>query len=146
MAESEAGILQLYNSTFLIVSCSPLHDAGERSDGRGGRTGARGRAVQVGPIKPTLKAPGTQRFKLEYDVLLSSFAFILSLRRFTAAAAVGGPGGGDEGMEAFFSEVAVVKGIMERIRRALAKLQASHEAGPRASCQSPCHLNMTVCS
>ena len=49
-----------------------------------------------------------------------------------AAAAAGGPGGGDEGMEAFFSEVAVVKGIMERIRRALAKLQASHEAGARA--------------
>jgi len=31
----------------------------------------RGRAVQVAPIKPTLKAPGTKRLKLNYDKLLS---------------------------------------------------------------------------
>ena len=34
-----------------------------------------GKAVQVDPIKPTLKAPGTKRFKVKYDKLLSSFAF-----------------------------------------------------------------------
>lgn len=33
------------------------------------------------------------------------------------------PGGGDKGMESFFSEVALVKGILERIRRSLLKLQ-----------------------
>mmetsp|Transcript_16013 Transcript_16013/g.39358 ORF Transcript_16013/g.39358 Transcript_16013/m.39358 type:complete len:328 (-) Transcript_16013:67-1050(-) len=37
------------------------------------------------------------------------------------------PGGGVKGMDAFFSEVALVKSILERIRRALVKLQGSHE-------------------
>jgi hypothetical protein len=36
--------------------------------------------VQVDPIKPTLKAPGTKYFKLEYDELLSSFALKFNLR------------------------------------------------------------------
>jgi hypothetical protein len=39
--------------------------------------------VQVDPIKPTLKPPGTKRLKLEFDVLLSNFAFKLNLRRYT---------------------------------------------------------------
>jgi hypothetical protein len=38
--------------------------------------------VQVDPIKPTLKAPGTKRLKLNYDAPLSSFAFKLDLRRY----------------------------------------------------------------
>jgi len=38
--------------------------------------------VQVDPIKPTLKAPGTKRLKLEYDVLLSNLAFKFILRRY----------------------------------------------------------------
>jgi hypothetical protein len=38
--------------------------------------------VQVDPIKPVLKAPGTKRLKLKYDVLLSSFAFNFNLRRY----------------------------------------------------------------
>ena len=42
-----------------------------------------GRAVQVEPIKPTLKAPGTKRLKLQYDVLLSSFLFKFNLRHYT---------------------------------------------------------------
>ena len=45
---------------------------------------SRGRAVQVDPVKPTLKAPGTKRLKLEYDEVLSSFAFKSNLRRYTA--------------------------------------------------------------
>jgi len=36
---------------------------------------ARGRAVQLDPIKPTLKAPGSKRLKPEDDKLLSDFAF-----------------------------------------------------------------------
>jgi hypothetical protein len=31
--------------------------------------------VQIDPIKPKLKAPGPQRLKLEFDGLLSDFAF-----------------------------------------------------------------------
>jgi len=42
-----------------------------------------GRAVQVDPIKPTLKAPGTKRLKLKYDELLSHLAFKFNLRRYT---------------------------------------------------------------
>jgi hypothetical protein len=33
-----------------------------------------------------LKAPGTKRLKLEYDVLLSNFAFGLNLRRYIMVA------------------------------------------------------------
>ena len=38
--------------------------------------------MQVDPIKPTLKAPGTQLLELQYDELLSCFAFNLNLRRY----------------------------------------------------------------
>jgi len=43
--------------------------------------------VQVDPIKPNLKAPGTKRLILKYDGLLSNFAFKFDLRRYTAAVA-----------------------------------------------------------
>jgi len=43
----------------------------------------RGRAVQVDPIKPALKAPGTKRLKLRCDVLLSTSAFKFKLRRYS---------------------------------------------------------------
>ena len=39
--------------------------------------------MQVEPIKPVLKAPGTKRLKLKYDELFSSFAFNFNLRRYT---------------------------------------------------------------
>ena len=39
--------------------------------------------MQVDPIKPTLKAPGSKLLKLKYDELLSSFAFNFNLRRYT---------------------------------------------------------------
>jgi len=39
--------------------------------------------MQVDPIKPKLKLPGTKRLKLKYDVPLSNFAFKFNLRRFT---------------------------------------------------------------
>ncbi len=42
-----------------------------------------GKPVQVDPIKPTLKAPGTKRLKLEYDEPLSNFAFKFNLRRYS---------------------------------------------------------------
>jgi len=40
----------------------------------------RGRAAQVDPIKPTLKAPGTKRLKLKCDDPLLSFGFNFNLR------------------------------------------------------------------
>ena len=42
--------------------------------------------MQVAPIKPTLKAPGTKRLKVKYDGLLSSFSFKFHLRRYTEGA------------------------------------------------------------
>ena len=38
--------------------------------------------MQVDPIKPTLKAPGTKRLNLKYDELLSDVAFKFKLRRY----------------------------------------------------------------
>ena len=38
--------------------------------------------MQVDPIKPMLKPPGTKRLKLEYDGLLSTFTFNFNLRRY----------------------------------------------------------------
>ena len=40
------------------------------------------RAEQVDPIEPTLKAPGTDRLKLKYDVPPFKFAFKFNLRRY----------------------------------------------------------------
>jgi hypothetical protein len=37
--------------------------------------------VQVDPIKPKLKPPGTQHLKLNCDILLSTFAFKINVRR-----------------------------------------------------------------
>jgi hypothetical protein len=48
----------------------------------------RGRAEQVDPIKPALKAPGTERLKPKCDKPLSKFAFNLNLRRYAEAPAV----------------------------------------------------------
>jgi len=45
--------------------------------------GRLGRAVQVDPIKPMLKAPGTKHLKLKSDELLLSFAFKFNLSRYT---------------------------------------------------------------
>ena len=39
--------------------------------------------MQVDPIKPMLKAPGTKRLKLIHGKLLSTFAFKSNLRRYT---------------------------------------------------------------
>ena len=39
--------------------------------------------MQVDPIRPTLKAPGTKRLKLIYDAPLSIVAFDLNRRRYT---------------------------------------------------------------
>jgi hypothetical protein len=43
-----------------------------------------GEAVQIDPIKPTLKAPGTKRLKLEHGEAPSHFGFKINLRRYTA--------------------------------------------------------------
>ena len=47
--------------------------------------------MQVDPIKPTLKAPGTKRLKQEQDEPLSSSAFNFNLRRYSVGAAAYAP-------------------------------------------------------
>jgi hypothetical protein len=41
--------------------------------------------VQVDPIKPKLIPPGTKHMKLLRDILLSTFAFKINLRRYNMA-------------------------------------------------------------
>jgi hypothetical protein len=50
--------------------------------------GAPGRAVQVDPIKPESKAPGTKLLTLIHDGRLSDFAFKLNLRRYSLVKAL----------------------------------------------------------
>jgi hypothetical protein len=44
----------------------------------------RGRAVQVDPVKPTLKPPGAKHLKLKHDKLPSKFAFKFNLHHYIA--------------------------------------------------------------
>ena len=39
--------------------------------------------MQVDPMKSMLKPPGTKHLKLKRDILLSTFAFKIKLRRYT---------------------------------------------------------------
>jgi hypothetical protein len=41
-----------------------------------------GRAVQVDPMKPKLKPPGTRRLKVKCQIMISTFAFKFKLRRY----------------------------------------------------------------
>ena len=41
--------------------------------------------MQVDPMKPKLKPPGTKRLKLKCDILLSKFAFTFNLHRYNEA-------------------------------------------------------------
>ena len=53
--------------------CKPLlHGHTAAGDQGCGHGGLPSRAVQVDPIKPNLKPPGTKRLKLKYDTLLSN--------------------------------------------------------------------------
>jgi len=67
----------------LSIQLAPLQQGGEgQGEGQGDGAGHLGRAVQVYPIKPMLKPPGTEHLKC--DELLSSFAFKFNLRRYTS--------------------------------------------------------------
>ena len=73
-----------YQTLLSISTCAATHwFPGHHARSVGAVLG-RGWAVQVDPIKPTLKAPGTNRLKLNCDELLPTFAFKFNLRRYTA--------------------------------------------------------------
>ena len=63
--------------------------------------------MQVDPIKPKLKLPGTTRLKLKYDKLLSSFTFNFNLCRYTV-----------EGFEPY-AQRAVLARVVRRCRLTL---------------------------
>ena len=63
-----------------VDECKPL-DRGAQG-GHHRSVPGQGEAVQVEPMKPTLKAPGTERWKLKHSELLSNFAFRINLRRY----------------------------------------------------------------
>jgi hypothetical protein len=67
-----------------VDDCKPLAGGPERGQGRR-VPGAphHGEAVQVDPIKHTLKAPGITRLKLSHDESPSKVAFKFNLRRYT---------------------------------------------------------------
>ena len=46
------------------------------------QAGHTGGMVQVDPIKPNLKPPGTKRLKLNLDILLSNYANKINLRHY----------------------------------------------------------------
>jgi hypothetical protein len=46
-------------------------------------------AVQVDPIKPTLKAPEIKRLKLKSEIVLSNSAFKMILRRYHQGGTLG---------------------------------------------------------
>jgi len=54
--------------------------------------------VQVDPIKPTLKTPGSKHLKLIHDKLLSNFAFDFNVCRYDTVGAAG-PGLGYAGLK-----------------------------------------------
>ena len=55
--------------------------------------------MQLDPTKPKLKPPGTERSKLNCDVLLSTSAFKINLRRYTTGGqAMGGQAMGGQAM------------------------------------------------
>ena len=87
----------------MAALCQPVGaPAGRRRAG-----GSLGEAVQVNPIKLTVKALGAKRLTLKYDELASSFAFNFNLRLYTSAPATetaaqkrsirGGSNGGNGG-------------------------------------------------
>jgi hypothetical protein len=91
--------------------------------------------VQVDPIKPTSKAPLSERLKLEHEKLLSSFAFNFNLRRYTVA--VGNAAAADKApMTAANVEEATIN--VKKVADALA-------AGPGGS-RSPRHRHRTTVS
>ena len=69
---------------FLLPHCvldiAGAHEARRFEDQRLDTVVCNGRTVLVEPVKPMLKAPGTQRWKLKYDELPSNFAFKFNLR------------------------------------------------------------------
>ena len=91
---AEAGCLLIHADASLyicsrnqsIVDTEGVYGPGHRrapAPSRAGPSRRHGREAQVDPIKPALKAPGTERLKLKYGELLSNVGFKFNLRGYT---------------------------------------------------------------
>jgi hypothetical protein len=82
--------------------------------------------MQVQPMKLTLKAPGTKRLELNYDLnydssrLLSTFAFKFNLRRYTQ-----GPIDVPSGVGALYADGAVDPAFVARVDRLMDTLSGA---------------------
>jgi len=84
--------------------------------------------VQVDPVKPKLKAPGTKRLKLESDGLLSNFSLTFNLHCYIKGAALMA--------QAHFrrsSAGAAARGELKALRSAAVVLQAEAYTRPLLS-------------
>jgi hypothetical protein len=78
-------VLELLKLSSNGNECKPLSSGVwqwgcELAAGGGELVSTKGRAVQVAPMKPELKPPGTNSLKLKCDTLLSTSAFKFNLR------------------------------------------------------------------
>ena len=71
-----------FQISLIKFQLAPLHHGVVAAAAEGPRDDPRapGEAVQLAPIKPTLKPPGTERLKPKCDDPLSNFAFSFNLR------------------------------------------------------------------
>jgi hypothetical protein len=123
--------------------------AGEARQAAGGRHAVRGEAVQIDPIKPTLKASGTKRLTLKSDEPLSNVAFKFNLCRYNeATAAAVAPllqraWRGKRGRDAARSRRRALTFVSDRVRAVwLAHVKRrQHAVGPHRYC-SPSHSTM----
>ena len=119
--------------------CKPLARGVRRSIVSGGGGGSRrgvgpgvyregcarpraGKAVHVDPIRPTSKAPGTKRLKLEYDELLSNSAFTFNLRHYIQVCAA--KAGADSAAAAAAAQERIDAGVAAAEARAAEERQA----------------------
>jgi len=71
-----------------LAATRQSHSAVTRQWHRAGMS--RGRAVQVDPVRPMLKAPGSVHLTLRYDGPVSNFAYNFILRRYSMVVRRGG--------------------------------------------------------
>jgi hypothetical protein len=67
------------------VRCPGRSPGARRGSARGPVAARLGKAAQVDPINPQLKAPGSKRCKLKYNKLRSTFAFNFNMRCYALA-------------------------------------------------------------
>jgi hypothetical protein len=89
---SSHNMMNRFQTLISTSTCATTHCRRwrRRRHGCGVAVATPGRAVQVDPIKPKLKPPGTNGLKRKCDILLSTSAFTFNLRRYIRGHECGG--------------------------------------------------------